>query len=48
VWVRQPPLQYCLGIRWAVLVNEFGEMGIDGHLIENNEASLTIKQVPAD
>jgi len=32
--------------RWAVLVNEFGEMGIDGHLLENNEASLTIKQVP--
>ncbi len=32
--------------RWAVLVNEFGEMGIDGHLIDGDETSLIIKQVP--
>ncbi len=31
---------------WAVLVNEFGEMGIDGHLMQNNDTSITIKQVP--
>ncbi len=34
------------GERWAVLVNEYGEMGIDGHLMQNNDASITIKQVP--
>jgi len=32
--------------RWAVLVNEYGEMGIDGHLMQNNDVSITIKQVP--
>lgn len=34
------------GERWAVLVNEYGEMGIDGHLMQNNDASIMIKQVP--
>lgn len=35
--------------RWAVLVNEFGEVGIDGGLITNasaNPESLFIKEVP--
>ncbi len=32
--------------RWSVLVNEFGEMGIDGYLMQNNDSSIVIKQVP--
>jgi len=32
--------------RWAVLVNEFGEMGIDGHFLNSKQDSITIKQVP--
>lgn len=31
--------------RWAVLVNEFGEVGIDGALLEQNEG-VTIKEIP--
>ncbi len=34
------------GERWAVLVNEFGEMGIDGHMLESNSNAITVKQVP--
>ncbi len=33
---------------WAVLVNEFGEIGIDGTLLQtqtDNRAHITIKQV---
>ncbi|MCY4357660.1 MAG: GTP-binding protein [Gammaproteobacteria bacterium] len=34
--------------RWAVLVNEFGEVGIDGNLFSSadNERDVTISQVP--
>ena len=33
--------------RWSVLVNELGERGIDGHLMEENtDTKVTIKQVP--
>ncbi|MBL4827872.1 MAG: GTP-binding protein [Spongiibacteraceae bacterium] len=35
--------------RWAVLVNEFGEVGIDGGLIHGNnkaEQGITIREVP--
>lgn len=33
--------------RWAVLVNEFGEIGIDGALLSNNEGnSVFIREVP--
>lgn len=31
---------------WSILVNEYGEMGIDGHLLEDDDRSVTIKQVP--
>jgi len=34
------------GERWSVLVNEFGEMGIDGHLMPGNGKEIAIKQVP--
>lgn len=34
------------GERWAVLVNEFGEVGIDGALLEGAPEGLTIKEVP--
>lgn len=33
------------GERWAVLVNEFGQIGIDGSLIENNADGIHIKEV---
>ncbi|HEX5277354.1 MAG TPA: GTP-binding protein [Fluviicoccus sp.] len=33
------------GERWAVLVNEFGQIGIDGSLIENNAEGIHIKEV---
>lgn len=32
--------------RWAVLVNEFGEVGIDGALINGNDNDVAIKEVP--
>ena len=32
--------------RWAVLVNEFGDVGIDGALFENKDKGLFIKEVP--
>ena len=35
--------------RWAVLVNEFGEIGVDGSLIEgqnSNEHGIFIREVP--
>lgn len=35
--------------RWAVLVNEFGEMGVDGHLVQGaypQENSVFIREVP--
>lgn len=38
---QRPPDEH-----WSVLVNEFGEMGIDGYLMENNDSSIFIKQVP--
>jgi G3E family GTPase len=37
---RRPP-----GERWAVLVNEFGQIGIDGSLIENSAEGIHIKEV---
>lgn len=34
--------------RWAVLVNEFGEIGVDGSLIQGNQATqqVFIREVP--
>ena len=35
--------------RWAVLVNEFGEIGIDGSLLQNNQSTdsnIFIREVP--
>ncbi|WP_394204839.1 CobW family GTP-binding protein [Shewanella waksmanii] len=32
--------------RWAVLVNEFGEIGIDGKLLASNDGEVHIKEVP--
>ena len=33
--------------RWAILVNEFGEVGIDGGLLETNHAEeVYIREVP--
>jgi len=32
--------------RWAVLVNEFGEVGIDGSLLRNQATGVAIKEVP--
>ena len=34
------------GERWAVLVNEFGEVGIDGALLEGDPEGVAIKEVP--
>ncbi|MCP5325295.1 MAG: GTP-binding protein [Oceanospirillaceae bacterium] len=37
------------GEKWAVLVNEFGEIGVDGSLLENNqtgEGEISIREVP--
>jgi G3E family GTPase len=31
---------------WAVLVNEFGQLGIDGELLSNQNPGLLLKQVP--
>jgi len=39
---QRPP-----GERWAVLVNEFGEVGIDAALLDNgNKQDLTISEIP--
>lgn len=35
-----------VGERWAVLVNEFGEVGIDGSLLQGDENNVVIKEVP--
>ena len=32
--------------RWAVLVNEFGEIGIDGSLLETGRKGVFIREVP--
>lgn len=34
------------GENWAVLVNEYGEIGIDGALLDDAPEGLTIKEVP--
>lgn len=34
------------GERWAVLVNEFGDIGIDGALLSDGASDVTIKEVP--
>ena len=32
--------------RWAVLVNEFGEIGVDGALMEQQDEGVYISEVP--
>lgn len=32
--------------RWAILVNDFGEVGIDGPIIEGSGREVTVKQIP--
>ena len=32
--------------RWAVLVNEFGEIGVDGALMEQQDEGVFISEVP--
>ncbi|MGB1091099.1 MAG: CobW family GTP-binding protein [Oceanobacter sp.] len=34
------------GEKWAVLVNEFGEIGVDGAMIKGSDASIAVKEVP--
>lgn len=34
-----------VGERWAVLVNEFGQIGIDGGLLQNSDGEVFIKEV---
>ena len=32
--------------RWAILVNEFGEVGIDGNLLASNDQAVFLREVP--
>lgn len=32
--------------RWAVLVNDFGEVGLDGPIIEGADSGIAVKQIP--
>lgn len=34
------------GERWAILINEFGEVGIDAALLQNDEEGISLAEVP--
>lgn len=38
--------QQARGERWAVLVNEFGEVGIDGAVLQGSDDQLTVQEIP--